>query len=95
MVARFNLVLEKQRLGALPGSSNYVNTRKLTSVIRQKIVNSELADSSMRYTPHRHFASSEEGSTAYPVCDSFAWPGFLFWPRSSSPSCSHSEILST
>jgi hypothetical protein len=48
MVARFNLDLEKKQAGAPPGSSNYVNTRKLFNVLSQKNINSELADSSIR-----------------------------------------------
>ena len=66
MVARFNLILEKKKQGVPPGSSNYVNTRKLASVIQQKIVNSELADSSMRYASQRPFTSSHNGNPRMP-----------------------------
>lgn len=49
MVARFRLDEEKRRQGAPAGTSTYVNVRKLTAVLRQKICNSEEADSSMSF----------------------------------------------
>ena len=49
MVATFNLNRTKQSLKAPQDASNYVNVRKLACILRQKIRNSELADSSVRF----------------------------------------------
>ena len=54
MVARFRLEEEKRKQGTAIGMSNYVNVRKLVAVTRQKMVNSELGDSSMRCNRHTH-----------------------------------------
>jgi hypothetical protein len=49
MVATFNLNRTKHSLKAPPDATNYVNVSKLACMLRQKIMNSELADSSVRF----------------------------------------------